>query len=421
MKLLFSFIFLFFLSFSTQAQGLFLIEEPNSSNMEQFDWQTFINKENIKKYIDKRNELFDRFGGGVINGIRLDKIHLVRIEQELKLYEMGIKAGLSPEMIQATKEAITLHWKNVNNTENQVKAYAGLRGSVAFTTMEQINEKDYYNGTWKLYEADHEIVFNMVKKGDKLLYKTLGSNDEFYVKFIILDVKRPLERITNTAEAYYNSLGSELNYKTTRDTEYRYIKGPFKNLNVTSLTDMYLNSLKIYNSFIENFKTPIGKHQKELMRAIKDWHIHIAFLAVKGWIDSYKIYGVNTNPVIPAARLRKFYEAPMEVKQEIAIFLRNDIFYNKIFTNTDDKNKFRARVNALIGLHALGVATVEEENLYNQAVEQGIITPNVTHANSYAARSLPLPDVTNKAKEQNIIKKKHTHSGSDLSFLDTAS
>ena len=79
-----------------------------------------------------------------------------------------------------------------------------------------------------------------------------------------------------------------------------------------------------------------------------------------------------------------------------------------------------ARVNALIGLHALGVATNEEEKLYNQAVEKRIIAPRA-RVNSYASRGEPLPDVTNKTKEQNVITKKPTHSGSDLSFLDTAS
>ena len=455
MKLLFSFVFLFFISFQAQAQAMVLINYYNNSSnrnefdwdafpkknilqkhieyinhrINHFDWEAFTNKETLQKHIDDRNQMFNIYPAGVPATIYLDNIYLVRIEQELKLYDMGIKKGLSPEMIQVAKKAIALHWENLNSKENQAKTYVGLGGFADVSIMEQKNreKKYYYDGIWDLYTADYEIVFNMVKKGDKHLFKALGSNDEFYVKFITPYVKIFLERITNTTQAYYNSLGGELDYETFRRTGYGYKEGPyhikrlFKELNVINLTDMYLNSLKIYKSFVENFKTPIGEHQKELMRVIKDWHTNQAFLAVDGWIDSYKIYGVTLSHVIVAARLRKFYEAPPEVKQKIAIFLRNDIFYNKIFTNTDDKNKFRARVNALIGLHALGVATVEEEKLYNQAVEQGIITPNVTRVNSYAARSVPLPDVTNKAKEQNVITEKPTHSGSDLSFLNTAS
>ena len=83
---------------------------------------------------------------------------------------------------------------------------------------------------------------------------------------------------------------------------------------------MHLNSVKIYNSFVENFKTPIGPYQKELMRTIEDWYTHIAFLGIDGWIDSYKIYEVDVRPVTVAARLYKFYEAPMEVKEKAAVF-----------------------------------------------------------------------------------------------------
>ena len=269
MKLLFSFLFLFFLSFQTQA--LFLIEDPNNINMKNFDWEVFTNKEKIKEYTDLRDKLFSLFGGEGVNGLRLDKIHLVRIEQELDLYKMGKKRGLSSELIQRAEKTIALHWKHVNSIENQIKTSAGLRGFVATTTMEQINEKDDYNGTWKLYEADHEIVLNMIKKRDKVLYKAL-SDDEDYAELIAPYVKKQLGRIKNTIQIYYYSLDREVDYKTTRDIVDGYIIGTFKELNAINLTDMYIDSLEIYKSFVKSFENPTGAHQKELMNVLENWY-----------------------------------------------------------------------------------------------------------------------------------------------------
>ena len=78
MKLLFSFIFLFFLSFQTQAQ--ILIEYPIHLNMDEFDWEAFTNKENIQRDIYDRNRRFKTYGVK-INSIDLNKIDLVQIEQ----------------------------------------------------------------------------------------------------------------------------------------------------------------------------------------------------------------------------------------------------------------------------------------------------------------------------------------------------
>ena len=73
MKLLFSFVFLFFLPFQTQAQAL--IEYPIHLNMDEFDWQAFTNKENIQRKINDRNELFKTYGVKIIS-IDLSKIEL---------------------------------------------------------------------------------------------------------------------------------------------------------------------------------------------------------------------------------------------------------------------------------------------------------------------------------------------------------
>ena len=451
MKLLFSFVFLFFLSFSTQAI-LLTDYYNNSSNRDEFDWdafpkknllqrhigyinhrinhfdwEAFANKENVQKYIDYRNQKFNNHGIGIPVGVKLDKIYLVRIEQELELYKMGIKTGLSPELIQATKEAIALHWKNLNSKESQAKAYTGLEGFIDVSIMKpkRGTKRDYYEGIWELYRADYEIALSMVEKGDKGLYKTLGSNDEFYVKFITPYVKRFLKKIQNTAQAYYNSLAGELDYKTLRNTYYAYlkvpyyIKGSFKDINIINLNEMYFNSLKIKNSFFENFKTPIGKHQKELIKDIESWHTNQAFLGVDGWIDSYN-YQINTSPSTVAARLRKFYEAPMEVKKYIALFLRN-ILNNEKLMHTNDDYFIRGRSHALIGLYVLGLTTDDEEELYNEAIEQGIISHHNFSAHAYSVDFLPLPDVTKKSEEQKVTEERHTHSGSDLSLLDVSS
>ena len=35
---------------------------------------------------------------------------------------------------------------------------------------------------------------------------------------------------------------------------------------------MYIDSLEIYESFVENFKNPVGAHQKELMNVLENWY-----------------------------------------------------------------------------------------------------------------------------------------------------
>ena len=272
MKLLFSFVFLFFLSFQTQAQVL--IEPPIDLNMDEFDWEAFTNKENIQKHIDDRNQLFKTYGVKILS-IKWSKIDLVQIEQELELYKRDIKTGLSSEIIQLAEEVIALHWRHVNSIEYQINTYAGLGDFVDINAMKQLNgtKEEYYKETWELYKTEHKIVLNMVKKKDMALYKALGSNDEDYAEFITPYVKRLLKKIQHTIQTYYYSLGREVDYKTTRDTSYDYyLEGTFKELNAINITDMYIDSLEIYESFVENFKNPVGVHQKELMNVLENWY-----------------------------------------------------------------------------------------------------------------------------------------------------
>jgi len=369
MKLLFSFVFLLFLSFHTQAQVL--IEHEIAQDMNQFNWSAFSNKANTKKYIDFRNQIFNLLGAKIntINGLKWNKLDLAQIEQELGLYKIGAKTGLSAEMIQAAEEAISLHWGNMNSIESQIKARAGLAGGLAeFAPMTPMvgKREDYYNWVWELHKRDHEIVFNMVEKKDKALYKALGSNDEVYAGFITPYVERYMKKMGETAGAYYDSF-----------------KSPDADVDVKvndayNLLNMYLNSVEIYKCFIKNFKDPVGEKQKMLMGSIYNWHTNQALLGMNSIIEGYKTYGVETRPNAVAYSFFKFYNAPRRVKEKIGVFLRNDMLNKEEFIKADDRQRLGARVNALIGLNYLGVATPEERELYNKA-----------HPNHYRELLLP--------------------------------
>ncbi len=58
--------------------------------------------------------------------------------------------------------------------------------------------------------------------------------------------------------------------------------------------------------------------------------------------------------------------------------------------NTDDTTLLGVRVDALIGLNSFGIATPEEQELFNKAVEQGIIRYRNPH--TFSGRPRPLPE-----------------------------
>ena len=378
MKLFFSFIFFFFscLSFHTQAQVL--IEHSIRSNMDQFDWLAFSDKETVRKQIDFEKHIFELLGpDSTITGLNIGKLDLVRLEQELDLYKRGIKTGLPVDMREA-EEAIQLHWENINSIEGQIKAYAGLAGgSVEFMPIGKT--EDYRNGVWELHKGDHELVFNMVEKKDEALYKELGANDEAYAKFIAPYVQRYMEKMGDTAGAYWGSLQSAYN-----------TKGPLNTDDVASLIEMYSNSLEIYKCFNKNFKESEGMNQKELMSSIQSWHTSQALLGANSLIKTYENFGMASNPGAVTIELLGFYEAPAEVKEKIGVFLREDILNNELYINTDDTTLLGVRVDALIGLNSFGLATPEERELFNKAIEQGIIRYRNPHA--FFGRQLPLPE-----------------------------
>ena len=382
MKLLFSFIFLFSSALSFQSsQAQVLIEYPINLNMDKFNWSDFIDSNSVKEYMDFHNQRFNLLGPGfnTITGLNIGKSQLVQIEQELELYKKGMKKGLSPEIIGSAEEAIQLHWDNVNNIENQIKDYAVLGDSFDIVPTTPIGETlDYRNGVWELYKGDHEVLFNMVEKKDEALYQDLGANDEAYAEFISPYVKRYMAKIGDTAGAYWDSL--QWAYNT---------QGPFNTDDVASLKEMYSNSLEIYKCFTKNFKEPVGESQKELMGSIQEWHTNQAFLGANSLIETYNNYGMEADPGAVVMGFFDFYEAPDNVKERIGVFLRNDILNNEEFINAEDTLRLGTRTNALIGLNYLGVSTPEEQELFNEAVRQGIIDYHNQH--SFFGYPLPLP------------------------------
>ena len=350
--------------------------------MDQFDWSNFSNKETIKSQIEHENEIFKLLGSGpnIISSLNIGKLDLIKLEQELELYKQGIKTGLSPEEIGQAEEAIALHWNNINSIENQIKAHAGLGGSVDVVATPMVGKmEDYYKGMRELHKGDHEIVFNMVEKKDEALYKALGGNDEVYAGFIAPYVQRYMGKMGGTAEAYWGALQSAYEGK-----------GEFKTTDVARLIEMYSNSLEIYKCFVKNFKAPVGMNQQELMSSIQAWHTNQALLGANGLIKTYENFGMASNPGAVTIELLGFYDAPAEVKEKIGDFLRDDILNNEEYIQADDRKRLKARTNALIGLYSFGLATPEEEELFNKAIERGIIRYRNPHA--FSGKSRPLPE-----------------------------
>ena len=389
MKLFFALIFLFFSSALFQVQAQVLIPGPVSEyDFNQFDWQAFSNTENVQKYIDFRNETFSDLGTDfIISGLNLDKLDLIRIEQELALYKRGIKTGLSGNDIAMAEEAISRHWESLNDIEAWIKGSAELGAvkNLEVTPLEIKRAEDYRKRAWELYKGDQEIIFNMVEKKDKALYEALGASDEAYAGFISPYVERYTAKIEGLAQVYYSSLESAYEGKAKFNTG-----------NVDHLVNMYSDSLKIYNCFKDNFKGwSVGTHQRDLGEAIKDWHAHQGLLGMNSFIETYKNYkeeyGSRFSVTRSVANVFQFKEAPEEVRTRMIDFYRNDIFNNEKIKAAQDEVSLRARVNALIGLNYMNALNEEERRIFNKAIEQGIISNPNKNPNSFFGFSRPLP------------------------------
>ena len=391
MKRFFSFVFLVFSSLLFQAQAQVLVQgSVLEYDFNQFDWQAFSNPENIQEHIDLRRETLEYVGpAGIITGLNLDKLDLIRLELELDLYKQGKKRDLSVYKIQQAEEAIRLHWENVRNIEAQIRGYAGLEvmraGEIEFITVKpMVNREDYRKGAWELYKGDQNVVFNMVEKKDKALYEFLGGNDEVYAGFIAPYVERYTAKMGSLAEEYFNELGLTYEGKTELD-----------GVNVMRLIEMYSDSLEIHNCFKENFQFWAGgAKQRGLEGAIKGWHTKQGLLGMNSFVEGYrnykKEYGTSFEIDSVAANLFKFRKAPEEVRERMIEFYRNDIWNNEDFKASKEKIHLRARVNALIGLNYMDALNEEERKFFERALEEGIIINPGKGPNSWFGFGRPL-------------------------------
>ena len=374
MKLFFSLFFLFFYFLPFQSQAQMLMNYRVYQNMDQFNWLDFIKEENIQKHIDFMNETFEDLGvkSFTITRLNVDKLLLLRIEQELGLYKAGIKTGLSSEVMRSVEEAIHRHWNNIINIEQQIQAQAGfdvatpeltLKMSLGFEPRLHPWSLAYRNGVKELYKGDHEVLFNIVEKKDQNLYNSLGRNDELFAQFALPQVERYVQKLENTAGAfhrYVSSLDQNSEPRLDRDI-------------VNTLFFMYRDSLEMYNCFLKNFPNPVGENQQKLKRVIEGRHEQQSKWGAEALMTAYQ-YGIEDNPWSVARSLHNFQTAPLGVKTEIGEFYRNEFLNNPDFINTNDLNKQGARVDALIGLKYLGLLEEGSEvELFDRAVEEGVI------------------------------------------------
>ena len=371
-----------FFSISFQVQGQGFIPGPSLEyNFDEFDWSAFSARASVQKKIDLRNELFRYLGADfVVSGVNLAKLDLTRIKQELELYKRGIKRGLSSEEIQQAEETIRLHRDNISSIEQAILDQGFQRNVIGLDAITP-QMKSAISATKKLYQGDHEIVFNLVEKTDKRLFSALGSNNEAYAKLILPQVKQYTGKMGTIAKNYYNSLGFS-NYQSEWG----------KN-NINSLVDMYSSSFTIYKCFLKNFKNPMGVHQQQLKRTIEDWYGQQSKWSATAVISAYRQQKGGINPWFAVGRLNKFKtETPLEVKTMIADFYKNDIINNPVFKDAKEDYKLGARVDALIGLKYLGVLGEneykEELKLFERALKEGIIKQVDQH--SYFGYSRPI-------------------------------
>ena len=372
MRLFFYLFFLFFLPFQSQAQG-FIPGPSLQYNFNKFDWQAFSDQENVQEQIEFRSETVNLFGyEAVITGLNLAKLDLVRLEQELSLYEQGIKEDLSYKEIEQAKEAISLHRENISSIEDTILK-EGLMlnvtdGSTVVSAMESIE------AVRELYKGDQEIVFNLVEKTDEKLYSALG-NDEDYAKLILPQVEQYTKKMGIITQSYYDSLW----FSDQVDLNESYIN---------NLIGIHSSSLEIYKCFLKNFQNPEGEHQQKLKKTIESWYGQQSQWGAEALISAYQ-KGIRTNPSKVSRGLHDFQSTLPEVKVKIANFYRNDFLNNLAFKNSDDAYVLGARVDALIGLKYLDQLNKQEQELFNKALEQGVIRRSGT--DSFIGSIRPLP------------------------------
>ena len=376
-----------FLSLSLTVQAEYLIDVGISKNMDLFDWAVFLDEEHIEDLIDERNWLYSLYGPNflIISDLNIAKSDLLKLEKELGLYKQGIKRGLSEEQIEKAEEAIRRHWENIKNIEMQFQYRAGLElgeGFEALYTREKylLDVKGFNEGMWDLYDKDHKILFNLVEKMDENLYQNvLKGDDEAYAQLILPQVEKYTEKMQGITRSYYNSLLS------IYEEQIPFYK--MENIKIGHLLNISEDSSTIYNCFLKNFENPTGEYQKKLKSVIEAWYGEQSYLGASSLIEAYNAYGYGANPSAIAYSLNDFRYAPIELREEIAAFYRREFIHNEEFINTDDSWSLGARVNALIGLKYFGLINEEELELFNRAIEQGVIEPR---KNSYLGHHDPI-------------------------------
>ena len=393
------FFLIFSLSFQVAQGQQVLIPGPVSEyDFNQFDWWSFSDEENVQEQIDLRKQMFNLLGPSQkLIGLKADKMDLVRIELELELYRRGFKEGLLLEEIEKAEFAIGRYWGNIIEIEARMRGYAGLgikssEGIELFLTEPEDIEilagsqtfEDYRNGVWELYEMDHAVLFSLVEKKYEDVYRELGEDDEKYAELILPSVENYMKRIEGFSFLYHEFVRSA--YRG----EIPYNEDLYKN-NVLNLDKIYLRSLEIYDCFKKNFKNEVwGEHQEALESEILDWHTKQSMWGVDGYIEAYR-RGLRSNPWATVNALQDFEKAPLEVRERIAEFYREEFLYKREFIDTDERTKLGARVRALIGLKYFGLLTEEEQELFDKAVSEGVIRPSRRGRNRFNSDPLPLP------------------------------
>ena len=362
---------LLFFSFLLSAQVL-IPGSPKNYDFNKFDWQAFSDPVNAEDYINSTRKSFRLSGSHISWYLNFDKEDLVRIEQELDLYKKGIKFGLSEVEIDMAEEAIRKHWENIEEIEEQILVYAGLKkADREFRTQVMYNRRkdveSFNEGMWDLYHKDHEVLFNLVEKTDENLYQNvLKGDDEAYAQLILPQVERYTKKIKDMTISYYDALW--FRYQEQLPVH----KG--ESISTSAFLSISKDSLRIYRCFLKNFENPTGEHQQKLKSIIEDWYEELSYLGASSLIEEYNVYG-SFYPPGDVYILNNFRYAPIELREEIAEFYRREFINNEEFINTDDSTKLGARVNALIGLKDFGLINEEELELFNRGLDQGVIEP----------------------------------------------
>jgi len=359
--------------------------------MDQFDWLGFVDEESIQTYIDFRNQRFNLYGGAIntITGLNIAKLQLLRIEQELKLYRLGVKEGLSSDEIELAKQTIDRHWNNIMNIESQIQLQAGFRVaiekasySVFISNLGRFVERPifaiYRDSVRNLYEGDYKVLLSIVEKENKNLYSSLAYNDESFAALVLPQVEQYTAKIGNIASFYHNALlFLDQNKTSTFDAD-----------NISVLLGMHDDSLEVYKCFLENFPNPVGESQENLRQIIESWHEQQSVWGAEALMRAYQ-YGVKKNPWAVAKSLHDFKTLPLEMKIKIAEFYRDEFLHNPDFIGTHDPYSQGARTNALIGLALLNFLKGQEVELFNRAIEEGVIKK--VGEGSFLASTKPLP------------------------------